>query len=64
MIVGIGQMFVITTGPGNVDLSIPSTIVLAGGVAMKIMGGEDGLIWLGLLACSAPASPWARSTMP
>lgn len=51
VIVGIGQMFVITTGPGNVDLSIPSTIALAGGVAMKIMGGEDGLIWLGLLAC-------------
>jgi ribose transport system permease protein len=51
VIVGIGQMFVITTGPGNVDLSIPSTIALAGGVAMKIMGGEDSLIWLGLLAC-------------
>jgi len=50
VIVGIGQMFVITTGPGNVDLSIPSTIALAGGVAMKIMGGSDGLIIVGLAA--------------
>ena len=30
MIVGIGQMFVITLGPGNVDLSIPATMTLAG----------------------------------
>ena len=30
VIVGIGQMFVITLGPGNVDLSIPATITLAG----------------------------------
>ena len=29
VIVGIGQMFVITLGPGNVDLSIPATITLA-----------------------------------
>lgn len=50
VIVGIGQMFVITTGPGNVDLSIPATIALAGGVAMKIMGGSDGLIVVGLAA--------------
>ncbi len=50
VIVGIGQMFVITTGPGNVDLAIPSTIALAGGVAMKIMGGSDGFILVGMLA--------------
>lgn len=50
VIVGIGQMFVITTGPGNVDLAIPSTIALAGGVAMKIMGGSDALILVGLAA--------------
>ncbi len=50
VIVGLGQMFVITTGPGNVDLSIPATIALAGAVAMTVMGGEDGMIALGLLA--------------
>ena len=37
VIVGLGQMFVITLGPGNVDLSIPATITLAGAVATKVM---------------------------
>ena len=50
VIVGIGQMFVITTGPGNVDLSIPANIALAGAVATKVMGGSDAMIALGLLA--------------
>lgn len=50
VIVGIGQMFVITLGPGNVDLSIPATITLAGSVAMKIADTQDSLILLGLLA--------------
>jgi ribose transport system permease protein len=48
VIVGIGQMFVITLGPGNVDLSIPATITLAGSVAMKVMDGNDSLIAPGL----------------
>ena len=39
VIVGIGQMFVITLGPGNVDLSIPATMTLAGSVAMKVRKG-------------------------
>ncbi|WP_182084900.1 ABC transporter permease [Aureimonas sp. ME7] len=50
VIVGLGQMFVITTGPGNVDLSIPSTIALAGAVSMTVMGGSDAMIVPGLLA--------------
>lgn len=50
VIVGIGQMFVITTGPGNVDLSIPSTISLSGAVAMKIMDGSNTMLAVGLLA--------------
>lgn len=50
VIVGIGQMFVITTGPGNIDLSVPSTIAFAGAVAMKLMEGQNGLILLGLAA--------------
>jgi ribose transport system permease protein len=49
VIVGIGQMFVITLGPGNVDLSIPATITLAGSVAMKVMDTQDSMILLGLL---------------
>jgi len=49
VIVGIGQMFVITTGPGNVDLSIPSTISLSGAVAMKIMDGSNSMMAIGLV---------------
>ncbi|WP_152046304.1 ABC transporter permease [Aureimonas psammosilenae] len=50
VIVGLGQMFVITTGPGNVDLSIPATIALSGAVAMVTMAGSDGRVLLGLAA--------------
>ncbi|MEZ2128712.1 MULTISPECIES: ABC transporter permease [unclassified Sinorhizobium] len=53
VIVGIGQMFVITLGPGNVDLSLPANIGLASAVAMKTMNGQDSLIVLGLLAALA-----------
>ena len=53
VIVGIGQMFVITLGPGNVDLSIPATMTLAGSVSMKIMDTQDPMILLGLLAALA-----------
>jgi ribose transport system permease protein len=47
IIVGIGQMFVITTGPGNVDLSIPATMALSGAITTKIMDTQDGMILTG-----------------
>src|SRR5271170_7078360 len=53
VIVGVGQMFVITLGPGNVDLSLPANIGLASAVAMKTMGGEDRLVLVGLAAAIA-----------
>ena len=53
VIVGIGQMFVITLGPGNVDLSLPANIGLASAVAMKVMAGSDSLVAIGLLAALA-----------
>ena len=53
VIVGVGQMFVITLGPGNVDLSLPANIGLASAVAMTVMGGQDSRIALGLLAALA-----------
>jgi len=53
VIVGIGQMFVITLGPGNIDLSLPANIGLASAVAMKTMGGSDGMVAVGLLAALA-----------
>lgn len=53
VIVGIGQMLVMTLGPGNVDLSLPANIGLASAVAMKTMGGDDQLVFFGLLAAVA-----------
>jgi ribose transport system permease protein len=53
VIVGIGQMFVIALGPGNVDLSLPANIGLASAVAMKVMGGEDSMVAVGLIAALA-----------
>jgi ribose transport system permease protein len=48
VLVALGQMFVVTLGPGNVDLSIPACMTLAGTVAMKVMREADALILLGL----------------
>ncbi len=48
VIVGIGQMFVITLGPGNIDLSVPSTMTLSGTLALKLMDVQDGMILFGL----------------
>jgi ribose transport system permease protein len=48
VIVALGQMFVITLGPGNVDLSIPACMTLAGTVAMKTMDGSGAMIPVGL----------------
>ncbi len=49
VIVGIGQMFVITLGPGNIDLCVPATMTLSGTLALKFMNVSDGLILPGLL---------------
>jgi ribose transport system permease protein len=53
VIVGVGQMFVITLGPGNVDLSLPANIGLASAVAMKVMDGSDSMVAVGILAAVA-----------
>lgn len=53
VLVGIGQMFVITLGPGNIDLSVPATMTLAGTVALKFMDGQNGLILHGLVIAIA-----------
>jgi ribose transport system permease protein len=39
----------ITTGPGNIDLSVPVTLSLAGSVAMKLMNEADGNILMGVV---------------
>lgn len=48
VLVGIGQMFVITLGPGNIDLSVPAVMTLSGTLALKYMDGQNGLILHGL----------------
>ncbi len=55
IIVGLGQMMVISTGPGNVDLSIPATITLAGVVAMKVMDTDTSRMFIGIIAALAAA---------
>jgi ribose transport system permease protein len=47
-VVGIAQMFVITLGPGNVDLSIPANMTLTATIAMKVMAGSNTMILVGL----------------
>ncbi|ELT48400.1 inner-membrane translocator [Brucella intermedia M86] len=48
MIVGLGQMFVITLGPGNIDLSVPANMTLAATLALKLMDSQEGMILAGL----------------
>ncbi len=55
VIVGLGQMLVISAGPGNVDLSIPATITLSGVVAMKVMDTDTSRMLLGIGAAFGTA---------
>jgi ribose transport system permease protein len=50
ILAGVGQMFVITLGPGNIDLSLAANIGLAGAVSMTVMNGNDAGIGPGLAA--------------
>lgn len=54
VLTGLGQMLVITLGPGNTDLSIPATMTLAATLSLKLMTGAGG-IWIaaGLVAALA-----------
>lgn len=49
VVVGIGQMFVITAGNGNIDLSVPGTMTVAGYFGVGVMNGHDGGLVPGLL---------------
>lgn len=48
-IVAIGQMLVVTSGRGAIDLSIPGVITLAAYVSMSIVGGNNAMVLLGLV---------------
>lgn len=49
-IAALGQMLVVTTGRGNIDLSIPSVITLAAYTTVTVSGGADAGLPLTLAA--------------
>lgn len=49
LIVALGQMLVVTTGRGNIDLSIPSVVTLSAYVTVIVSGGQDAALPLTLL---------------
>lgn len=50
VVVGSGQMLVIASGSGNIDLSVASVLTLAAYVSMAVMNERDGALALGLTA--------------
>lgn len=52
-IIAFGQMFVISTGRGAIDLSIPGVITLMAFVSMKIINGQDSNLVLAILTVLA-----------
>ena len=52
-VVAIGQMLVVTTGDGAIDLSIPSVITLSAFVLTSVTGGQDARLVLGLAIVAA-----------
>ena len=48
-LVALGQMAVVTTGDGNIDLSIASVMTLSAYVALIVIGGHDGRLVLGVV---------------
>jgi len=53
VIVGCGQLFVITAGNGNIDLSVQYSMPLAGFVGISVMSGGGARVGLGILAALA-----------
>lgn len=50
VLVGLGQLLVVATGNGNIDLSIPNVMTLSSLVALSTAGGTDGGAFKGVLA--------------
>lgn len=53
VVIGTGQMFVIASGAGNIDLSVPAVLTLAAYVSMAVMSGNDAMLIPGLAAALA-----------
>lgn len=52
-IAALGQMLVVTTGRGNIDLSIPSVVTLAAYTTVTVSGGTDAGLPLAVVALLA-----------
>jgi ribose transport system permease protein len=50
VLVALGQMAVVTTGGGNIDLSIAGVMTLSAYVALIVIGGHDSRLALGVAA--------------
>ncbi len=50
VLAGLGQMAVVTTGGGNIDLSIASVMTLSAYIALIVIGGHDSRLALGIAA--------------
>src|SRR5579863_6125879 len=50
VLVALGQMAVVTTGGGNIDLSIASVMTLSAYVALIVVDGHDSRLFLGVIA--------------
>jgi ribose transport system permease protein len=49
VLVALGQMAVVTTGGGNIDLSIASVMTLSAYAALIVIGGQDSRLFLGVI---------------
>jgi ribose transport system permease protein len=52
-IVALGQMFVITSGSGNIDLSVGSVLTLSAYAGVVLIHGDNARLPLGILAVAA-----------
>ena len=52
-VVALGQMFVITSGSGNIDLSVASVLTLSAYVGVVVIDGQNGRLLLGLATALA-----------
>lgn len=53
VLVGTGQMFVIASGAGNIDLSVPAVLTLAAYLSMAAVAATGGLTLVGLVTAVA-----------
>jgi ribose transport system permease protein len=53
VLVALGEMAVVTTGGGNIDLSIANVMTLSAYLALIVVGGHDSRLFLGIVATLA-----------